>query len=249
MALVQSSREEVVTLAIEEGVAIVTLNRPEAANARNQAMRERLHEIWTRLALEESVSVVVLTGSGERFFCAGMDLKEAGEVESAEERRVRMSAVRDIEELAALPQPTIAAINGYALGGGLEMALACDLRIAASTAQLGLTEVPLGLIPGGGGTQRLPRLIGPSRAAAMIYLGARMSASESCDAGIVNECVAPHELSARTFELARAIAGHPRHALLAAKALLTASQSLPLPEGLAVEFETLLELMARRAVE
>ncbi len=249
MSLGQSSQEEVATLAIEGGVAVVTLNRPDAANARNQAMRERLHEIWMRLADEETVSVVVLTGIGDRFFCAGMDLKEAGQVEISEERRVRMSAIRDIEELAALPQPTIAAINGYAFGGGLEMALACDLRIAASTAQLGLTEVPLGLIPGGGGTQRLPRLVGPGRAAAMIFLGARMSASESRDAGIVNECVTPDELSARTLELARAIAVHPRHALLAAKALLVASQSMPLAEGLAVEFETLLDLMARRAVE
>ena len=121
---------EATTVEFDGPVAWVTLDRPDAANARNQQMREELKGIWSGLAVDPEVAVVVLGASGDRFFCAGMDLKEAGAPETPAQRRDRLRASRDIEQLAALPQPTIAAINGYALGGGLEMALACDLRVA-----------------------------------------------------------------------------------------------------------------------
>ena len=119
-----------------DGVATVTLDRPEAANARNQQMRDELKAIWSGIADDAAIRAVVLTGAGDRFFCAGMDLKEAGVPETPAERRDRLRSSRDIEQLAALPQPTIAAVNGAALGGGCEMALACDIRLIAHTARI-----------------------------------------------------------------------------------------------------------------
>jgi methylglutaconyl-CoA hydratase len=169
---------EATSLTLAGSVATVTLERPDAANARNQTMRRELSRIWDHLGSRSDVSVVILTGSGERFFCAGMDMKEAGEPESPAQRRDRLKSSRDIEQLASLPQPTIAAINGYALGGGFEMALACDIRVIAEHAQVGLTELVHGLVPGGGGTQRLPRLVGPARASVL----KRWSGGSSIDA-------------------------------------------------------------------
>lgn len=225
-------------------VAVVTLARPDAANARNQQMRAELKALWSGIAADRDVAVVVLTAAGDRFFCAGMDLKEAGNPESLAERRDRLRSSRDIEQLAALPQPTIAAINGYALGGGLEMALACDLRVAADQAQMGLTELVHGLVPGGGGTQRLPRLVGPARAAEMLYLGLRLSAERAEQWGLVNRCVPAAELRLVVDEMAAAVAANPPRALRYAKELLRKSQDLPISVGAESELDSLLTLMA-----
>ncbi len=225
-------------------VARVTLSRPDAANARNQQMREELKGIWNGLAASEDISVVVLGAEGDRFFCAGMDLKEAGQPETPAQRRDRLRASRDIEQLAALPQPTIAAINGYAMGGGLEMALACDIRIAAATAQMGLTELVHGLVPGGGGTQRLPRLVGSPRAAEMLYLGLRVTAAQAEQWGLINRAVPGDELRAATSEMAQAIASQPPRALRYAKELLRQSLDVPVSVGAQLELDSLLTLMA-----
>ncbi|HVX21024.1 MAG TPA: enoyl-CoA hydratase/isomerase family protein [Acidimicrobiales bacterium] len=227
-------------------VAWVVLDRPDAANARNQAMREELQATWAALADDDAVAAVVLTGAGDRFFCAGMDLKEAGQPETPGARRDRLRGSRDIEQLARLPKPTVAAVNGYALGGGLEMALACDLRLVAEGAQVGLTELDHGLVPGGGGTQRLPRLIGYARAAELLFLGRRLTGEEAVAWGIANRCVPAADLREAAADLAGAIAAKPSRALRYAKELLQKSQELPPAAGVEAELDVLLTLLADR---
>jgi enoyl-CoA hydratase len=229
------------------GIAWLTLNRPEAANARNQRMRDELRDIYAYLRQLDEVRVVVLTGAGDRFFCAGMDLKESANAERLIDRRERLRGSRDIELLADLPMPTIAAVNGYALGGGCEMALACDLRVVAAEAQIGLPELTHGLVPGGGGTQRLPRLIGQARTLELLYLGRRLSGAEAADIGLATTCVARAELLPTVTELAGRIAALPPIAVRYAKALVRRSLDTPLSAGLDLELDALLALLDNRA--
>jgi enoyl-CoA hydratase/carnithine racemase len=229
------------------GVARIVLNRPASGNARNQEMREELLAAYAQISREpERIRVVVLTGAGARFFCAGMDLKESGQPESPAQRRARLSAGRDIDVLATLPVPTIAAINGYALGGGLEMALACDLRVAADQAKLGLPELRYGLVPGGGGTQRLPRLVGASRALELVLRADPISAGHAARIGLVNEVVPSAELTERADALAGYIAQFPSEATRAVKRLIGSALDRDLDAGLADEFDVLLHLMELR---
>ncbi len=237
---------ETTSVRIDGAVATVTLDRPDSANARNQTMRVELQRIWAHLATSQDVRAVVLTAAGDRFFCAGMDMKEAGGPESPATRRDRLRASRDIEQLAALPQPTVAAVNGYALGGGFEMALACDLRVVAESAQVGLTELVHGLVPGGGGTQRLPRLVGPARAAELLYLGRCLTGLEALEWGIANRCVPAARLQETAAALAAAVAAQPRRALLYAKELLRQSQEVPPSLGVERELDLLVTLLAER---
>ncbi len=172
-----------------DAVATVTLNRPDVLNAMNNPMRQELHDAFTRLAADRDVKAILVTGAGGRAFSAGADIREFLEppVPTAfreERRRLDFRAVMD-----RCPQPIIAAIRGFALGGGLELALACDIRIAAEDAMLGLTEVNLGIIPGGGGTQRLPRLVGRGKALEMILTGMRVPAAEALRIGLVERVV------------------------------------------------------------
>lgn len=231
---------------VDGPVAWVELNRPDAANARNQQMRDELKQTWTELARDGEVGAVVLTAAGDRFFCAGMDLKEAGAPETAGARRDRLRSSRDIEQLAALPQPTIAAINGYALGGGFEMALACDIRIVAEHAQVGLPELVHGLVPGGGGTQRLPRLVGVAKAAELLFLSTRVAGPEAVELGLANICVPGADLRTTAGQMATEIATKDRRALRYAKELLRRSQELPLSVGVENELDALLTLMGER---
>lgn len=226
------------------GIAELTLNRPESANARNQVMRDELASIYSDLVRNPAVRVLILRGAGERFFCAGMDLKESQDAESPLERRGRLRGSRDIEQLAAVPFPTIAVIGGYALGGGLEMALACDFRIAARDATIGLTEIQHGLIPGGGGTQRLPRLAGWSKATEMILLGSRLSGVEAFEAGIVNWVLPHQEIDAFAMSIAAKLAEFRPDALVLAKESIRASMEMPLRNGVERELDSLLFLMS-----
>jgi enoyl-CoA hydratase/carnithine racemase len=239
---------EVTTLTLPEpGVAVVTLNRPEAANSRNQQMRRELASLWAGIAGDDDIRAVVLTAAGDRFFCAGMDLKEAGGAESPDERRERLRSSRDIEQLAALPQPVVAAVNGYALGGGCEMALACDLRVMADGAHIGLTELAHGLVPGGGGTQRLPRLVGVARATELLLLGRRLDGPAAVAAGLATRSVPLDALPETAMSIATSLAAMPTRAVRAAKELLRKSQEVPLSVGIDLELDTLLGLMADRA--
>src|SRR3989454_9559644 len=181
---------ETILYDVADGVATVTLNRPEVHNAMNERMRQELTRCFGEVATSDAVRVVVVTGAGERAFSAGADIREF--VEPQVPVRFRESR-RRVDFRAAMdrcPQPIVAAIRGYALGGGLELALACDLRVASEDAQLGLTEINLAIIPGGGGTQRLPRRLGRGKALEMILTGARIDAREALSLGLV-ERVAP----------------------------------------------------------
>lgn len=239
----ERSREAIEVDLDDRGVLTITLARPDAANSRNQAMRRELAEVYTAAATDDAVRVVVLTGKGDRHFCAGMDLKEAGQPETPVERRERLRSARDIEQLARLPRPTIAAINGYALGGGFEMALACDMRVMATDAKIGLTEVRHGLMPGGGGTQRLPRLIGAAKAAELLYLGKVLDGPAAEQLGLVNAAVPAADLHDRVSTLAGALAEQSPTALRAIKESLLASAELPLSAGIEKELDGLLFLI------
>ncbi|KPD00656.1 putative enoyl-CoA hydratase [Geobacillus sp. BCO2] len=152
----------------ENGIAIVTLNRPEAANALSRALLFELGALFQEIKFRKDVRVVMLTGAGEKVFCAGADLKERAGMNETEVRQTVALISKTINEVEKTPQPVIAALNGSAFGGGLELALACDIRFAADDIQLGLTETSLGIIPGAGGTQRLPRLVGLGKAKELI---------------------------------------------------------------------------------
>lgn len=230
-----------------DGVVRVTLDRQDAANSRNQQMRDELRRVYDVVADDDRASVLVLTGAGERFFCAGMDLKEAGGKETPLGRRDRLRRNRDIEVLASLPLPTIAAVNGYALGGGLEMALACDIRVFAEHAQAGLPEVTHGLVPGGGGTQRLPRLIGSARTLELIYTGRRVAGPEAAALGLATMCVPGDQLASVVDQLTGDIAAKPRAALRMAKELVLSSYVTPLSVGVDLELAALLTLLDERS--
>ena len=244
--LAAGSDGDAVRTRLVDRVLTVWLDRPQAAHSRNQVMREELGSLWRSVARDRRVEAVILTGTGSRHFCAGMDVKEARGDVDPDERADRMRASRDIELLAALPQPTIAAVNGYALGGGLEMALACDLRLIAQGAQVGLPEVTIGLVPGGGGTQRLPRLIGYQRAAELILTGRRLDAAEAVAYGIMLRAVEPDDLLLEAEQLARVVAAQPAPAVRRAKELLRRSQEVPVALGTDLEVEALLSLLDKK---
>ena len=216
-------------------VVTLTLNRPEAANSFSRAMLDAFGSAVATLAGDGDARAVVVTATGEKAFCAGADLKEREAMSPAEVRAVVTRIRESISALAALPIPTVAAINGAALGGGTELALACDFRLASSTATLGLTETSLAIIPGGGGTQRLARLVGPGRAKELIFTARRIDAAEAFGIGLVEELVEPEHLRARAAELASAIAANGPIAVRAAKEAIDRGLDLPLAEALQLE--------------
>lgn len=197
---------ELVLLTIADSVATVTLNRPDKLNALNGQMLARLDAIADELDRADDVRVVLLTGAGKAF-CVGADIFEWSSLSPLEMgRRWIRDGHRIFERYARLPQPVIAVLNGYTFGGGLELALVADLRLAAAGVTLSFPEVKLGIIPGWGGSQRLPALIGPSRAKQMIFSGARIDAAVAEGWGLVNEVVAGEKLMERTLALAGEIA-------------------------------------------
>ncbi len=239
-----SRTSDVKTVSIDNGVAVVTFNRPQVMNALNLRLREEIMALCSDLDADPGVGVIVFTGAGDRAFCAGADLKERGQrttEEMYDERRFFRG--KWISAIANIAKPTIAAINGYCLGGGLEVALQCDLRIASDNARFGLPEVTLGFLPGGGGTQRLPRLIGLQKAKEMILTGRHIDAAEAERLGIVLRVVTREQLMPAAMELAQAIAKNPRIAVLQAKVALNASQETMLSGGLQAENEAWLPCM------
>jgi len=229
---------EVKTVAIEDGVAVITLNRPAVMNALNMQLREEIMALCHALDADPAVQVAIFTGAGDKAFCAGADLKERGSrsTEGMYDER-RFLRAKWVGAVAGMAKPTIAAINGYCLGGGLELALQCDLRIAAEESQFGLPEVTLGFLRGAGGSQRLPRLIGLQRAKEMILTGKRINAAEAERLGIVLRVVPRAQLLPAAIELARTIAKNPRIAVIQAKVALNASQETMLSGGLQAENE------------
>lgn len=218
-----------------DGVGVVTLNRPDVLNAMNDAMRRELTRCFEHLVTDDQVRAVVVTGGGERAFSAGADVREFVEplvpVRFREQRRrLEFRQVMD-----RCPQPLIAAINGWALGGGLELALACDIRVASADARLGLTETALGIIPGGGGTQRLPRLVGRGKALELILTGTRIDAAEALRIGLVERVVPAGEALPAATALARDLAARAPLAVRYAKEAVVKGLELPLADGLRLE--------------
>jgi enoyl-CoA hydratase/carnithine racemase len=226
---------EAIRYELADGIATITLNRPAVHNAMNERMREELTACFGELVRSEDARVIVVTGTGERAFSAGADIREfvAPQVPVRfrdGRRRVDFRAAMD-----RCPQPIIAAIRGFALGGGLELALACDIRIAGEDSQLGLTEVNLAIIPGGGGTQRLPRLVGRGKALEMILTGARIDAREALRIGLVERVVPATEVLSSAQALARTLAEKAPVALRYAKEAVVKGLGLPLEDGLRLE--------------
>jgi E-phenylitaconyl-CoA hydratase len=225
-----------VSLEVNEFVATVTLNRPEAMNALDPDSVIQLQAIWQQISYDANVRVVILTGAGDRSFCTGADLKKtAPPAESFAE--LHYGSVRPAFNLGSLQtgKPVIGAINGFALGGGLELALQCDIRIASDNASFGLPEVCIGSIPGAGGTQRIIRAVGQSDAMFMLLTGARIDAAEALRIGLVSRVVAPPMLLETATSIARQIAANAPLAVAAVKKLSTVGRDTSLSAGLELE--------------
>lgn len=223
-------------LTISHHVARITLHNPPA-NVLNLSVLKELGQVLNEVEQDECVRVVILTGSG-RFFCAGADISELAHlttVHSGSEFAVRGQSL--LSRIERSEKPVLVAINGTCVGGGLELALACHIRVAAAGALLGLPEIKLGLIPGFGGTQRLPRVVGASKATEMILTGETLSAEEALRIGLVSRVVPPHEVLAQAEAIAALIAARGRSAVEAAMHAIGGGLDIPLSEGLAKEAE------------
>lgn len=226
---------EAIIVERQDHVVTITLNRPTALNAQNNPMRRELFAAFADLKHDEDARAIVVTGSGDRAFSAGADIKEFLETGSPTQAREQRKQLDYRSEMERCPQPIIAAIRGFALGGGLELALACDIRIAAEDAQLGLTEVNLAIIPGGGGTQRLPRVVGRGKALEMILTGMRVPAAEALRIGLVERVVPVAELMPQALGLAKTIAEKAPVALRYAKEAVVSGLGMALADGLRLE--------------
>ena len=220
----------------EAGVACLTLNRPDKRNAIDDATRAALTDAFAGLEDDIAIRVVILTGAGTAF-CAGVDLATPGNVpvHSSIAASPIVTRPRLTAPLDAFTKPVIAALNGVAVGGGLELALACDLRIAATGARFGLPEVKIGSLPGSGGTQRLAGVVGRSLAAQMLFTGELITAEQALASGLVSELHAPDALMGRAFALAKIIAENAPLSLMAIKKALRAATDLPLAAGFELE--------------
>lgn len=216
-----------------DGVALVTLNRPEARNALSFALMDALAAVLNTLDADPSCRAIVVTGAGDRAFAAGADLRDLS-VQTPESWAAR-DALAGWDRVAGIATPVVAAVRGFALGGGCELAMACDLIIAGDDAQFGQPELAVGVIPGAGGTQRLPRAVGKATAMDMILTGRRLSAAEAERLGLVARVVPAAEVVEAALDVASAIASQPPLAVRAAKAAVRAAQELPLADGLAHE--------------
>ncbi|CAG7608077.1 enoyl-CoA hydratase/isomerase family protein [Actinacidiphila bryophytorum] len=222
-----------VTLEVDDGVGTVRLDRPPM-NALDSAMQDRLKEVAREAAARPDVRAVVLWG-GEKVFAAGADIKEMQGM-SYEDMVDRSGPLQEaFTAVARIPKPVVAAVTGYALGGGCELALCADIRIAADNARLGQPEILLGLIPGAGGTQRLARLVGPSRAKDLIFTGRMVGAAEALSIGLVDQVVPAGEVHASALAWAARLARGPAYALRAAKEAVDAGLETDLDSGLALE--------------
>jgi enoyl-CoA hydratase len=225
-------------------VGTVTINRPDARNALNEQVREELISVFETIEEVDEVRVVVLTGSEEaNAFVAGADVGELGE-RGVVEQRAASQQPRVYETVAQCSKPVLARVNGHALGGGCELAQACDIRIAHEDAKLGQPEIGLGLIPGGGGTQRLPRLVGTGQAMKLVLSGELIDGAEAADIGLVEAAVPADALDERVNDLAGSIAEHSPLALSRAKEAVRAAAEEPLTRGLATESELFVGLFA-----
>ncbi|SIS01624.1 enoyl-CoA hydratase/isomerase family protein [Natronorubrum thiooxidans] len=225
---------ETVQLDWDGAVATLTVDRPDALNALNVQTLEAMGEALTEAA-DEGARALVLTGAGDDAFIAGADIAYMQDLETPTAQEWGELGHDVADALEAFPAPTIAAVNGYAFGGGCEMAMACDLRVASESALIGNTEIDLGIIPGWGGTQRLPELVGDETARRMIFLGERLDAESAAEAGLFGEVVADEDLEDTVTELAEQIAAKPAVAMRAAKQAINQRHEGPQAAGLTYE--------------
>jgi enoyl-CoA hydratase len=226
-----------VDLERRDRVAVVTLNRPEVMNALSVEMLDELHQLLDGVESQPDVRAVVLTGAGERAFTAGADIAHMREATPLEARDYARRGHAVTNRIESFPKPIIAAVNGYALGGGCELALACDIRLASERARFGLPEVNLGIMPGWGGTQRMARATSPGFAKELIFTGRQVDAREARDAGLVNHVHSAEELLERALELAATIADKPPWAIAAAKEVVNLALEGDLQGHLARELD------------
>ncbi|MEW6487273.1 MAG: enoyl-CoA hydratase-related protein [Thermodesulfobacteriota bacterium] len=227
--------ESTVRVAREGGVCTITLNRPEVMNSVNVAMLRDLRAALEEVQFDADARCVIVTGAGEKAFCAGADLKERAGMAEVEVRRYIETIRNTFTLVENLPVPVIAAVNGIALGGGTELALASDLRIVSETATLGLTETSLAIIPGAGGTQRLPRIVGKAKAKELIFTARRIDAREALAIGLANKVVSPTSLMDEARAMADAITKNGPVAVRVAKRAVDRGMEMDLASALVFE--------------
>lgn len=226
---------ENILLEMRGAAALITLNRPKVLNALNSALLHELDTALASLAADPQVRAILLTGAGERAFAAGADIQELAKLSALEGQQLALRGQRILDRLQRCGKPVIACVNGFALGGGCELAMACTLRIASETAKFGQPEVKLGLIPGYGGSQRLPRLIGKGAALKLLLTGEMISAADALRLGLVEEVVAPGQLLLRGEEIAQAIAAAAPVAVARCMEAVHTGLDLPLHQALELE--------------
>ena len=227
--------EDVLLVEHRPPALILTLNRPQARNALNLELVQALEQAADRASSLKDLRILIITGAGDKAFCAGADLKERLKMSEGEVRHFLSTIRRLFIKIEGLPLPVLAAINGIALGGGMELALACDLRIAVASATMGLTETRFAIIPGAGGTQRLPRLVGVGLAKELIYTGRQLTAQEALEKMLVHRLVEAHNLMDVCLELTEEISKAGPVALAQAKFAINRGLDLDLHSGLAIE--------------
>jgi enoyl-CoA hydratase/carnithine racemase len=233
---------EFVRLEVDEGVGTIRLARPPM-NALNLQVQEEIRAAATEAAQRDDVRAVIVYG-GEKVFAAGADIKEMVEMSYVDMSRRAEALSSSFTSVASIPKPTVAAVTGYALGGGLELALCCDRRVAGDNAKVGQPEILLGIIPGAGGTQRLSRLVGPSKAKDIVYTGRFVEAAEALAMGLVDEVVAPDDVYAAARRWAEQFASGPARALAAAKVAIDGGLDGDLASGLRLETQVFAALFA-----
>ena len=224
---------DLVRLDVADGIGTIRLDRPPM-NAINRELTRQLHDVVRRAAERDDVRAVVLYG-GPKVFAAGADIKEMAPLGYTEMLDVSLGLQEALNAVARIPKPVVAAVTGFALGGGCELALCADFRVAGDNAKLGQPEILLGVIPGAGGTQRLPRLVGPTKAKDLIYSGRFVAADEARDIGLVDQVVAPDDVYSAAVDLAARYASGPSYALRAAKEAIDGGLEVGIDTGLAME--------------
>ncbi len=224
-----------ITTSKTDGICTVKINRPDKLNAMNMDAAKELTEVFENLGKDDSVKVIILTGEGDKAFSAGADIEYMSKIsadESEEYAKLGQLVTGTVENVK---QPTIAAVNGFALGGGCELALSCDIRIAANTAKMGQPEVTIGITPGWGGTQRLMRIVGIAKAKELVYTGKMIKAEEALEIGLVNQVVELSTLMDETMKMAKTIAGNSSIAVRMSKVAMNKGRNADLDTGLGIE--------------
>jgi enoyl-CoA hydratase len=236
------------TLQLEnrDGIALITINRPDKLNALSDAVITELGDLATRIETDPGIRAAILTGAGEKAFVAGADIAELARCNALEARALSQKGSQVFRRLEACPKPVLAAVNGFALGGGCELALACHLRIASDNARFGQPEVKLGIIPGYGGTVRLPRLVGRGRALEMLLSGAPIDAAEALRIGLVNRVVPLPRLLPESEQLLRAILANGPLAVRGCLEAVDQQDGLALEEALSLESQRFGDLAGTR---